>query len=492
MSDPAAAPDGRVDFNPNERVTSDDLDNIGEMALRAVCHLLAWLVRDLVADAPPSGFPGDDCKPSLSSAPLTVGVAKGRGFYYDSAETSVWGTHYKPVVVAAAFTTVLAAHDATHPRIDIVCLAPAREEDQPQNRLVFANTTPQSLNKRSVCAYTLQVVSGTPAATPSVPSTPAGYLKIAECRVPAITGSATVTDTRPLLAFGQAWASDPAAPYIAAPGFVPGSSTELAVSASSPAAMTVEIAAGEAVIVGTKGTRRHRYIAATLAISASDPSNGRRDLVVAKEDGTLAVVTGTPSGSPVVPSTPSGAVPLARIQVDAAVTTITSGKITDLRQRWPFGSDQLRRESIDSYHLLAEAVGTPALAPASVTGVKLSVPPAIPVLTAGSPSGSLTPITIDTQDPDGEQVTRTVRYFAEMLDANFERIENDAGPPLRMIDVTTGTAISTDQKTALIFDTDASGNAAVNVQHSVGAPIYLRVTPLNTPGSPAIVGFTAP
>lgn len=78
-----------------------------------------------------------------------------------------------------------------------------------------------------------------------------------------------------------------------------------------------------------------------VAITAAHATLGRRDLIIARVYDaeisgssslwTLEVVTGTPSASPAVPATPSGALPLATIVVNAAASTIVNGNITDSR-----------------------------------------------------------------------------------------------------------------------------------------------------------------
>src|SRR6266496_494426 len=93
----------------------------------------------------------------------------------------------------------------------------------------------------------------------------------------------------------------------------PGLGGALAVTQNGTPNMSVNVAAGMAFIAGTEGTKQGTYIVqndATVnkAIAASDPTLNRIDLVVAKVQDTqysgatnswsLAVVTGTPAGSP--------------------------------------------------------------------------------------------------------------------------------------------------------------------------------------------------
>lgn len=78
-----------------------------------------------------------------------------------------------------------------------------------------------------------------------------------------------------------------------------------------------------------------------VAIGTAHATLARRDLVVARVYDAeyagasniwgLEVVQGTAAGSPVLPSTPAGAIALAQVQVSAGVTTITNASITDLR-----------------------------------------------------------------------------------------------------------------------------------------------------------------
>lgn len=112
--------------------------------------------------------------------------------------------------------------------------------------------------------------------------------------------------------------------------------------------MSVNVGSGHVWIDGTESATQgayHGYNDATknLVVAASDPTNPRKDLVVAKvQDAaysgatnawTLAVVTGTPAASPAEPAVPNNAVVLAMINVAALATTITNANITDRRRR---------------------------------------------------------------------------------------------------------------------------------------------------------------
>jgi len=123
-------------------------------------------------------------------------------------------------------------------------------------------------------------------------------------------------------------------------------SSSLAVTANSPAGMSVRVASGWAAIVGTTQANMGVYTVyndalTTLTITTADPSNPRIDRVVATvqdayysgafNDVIFQVIAGTPAGSPVAPATPANSISLATVAVGAAVTQINSGNITDTR-----------------------------------------------------------------------------------------------------------------------------------------------------------------
>jgi hypothetical protein len=128
-----------------------------------------------------------------------------------------------------------------------------------------------------------------------------------------------------------------------APGVI--KAADLLVSAHGTPNMSVDVAAGSAVVAGTQNPNQGSYYffndaVVNLVIAASDPTNPRNDLIVARiqdadytppSAASLAVVTGTPAGSPVDPALPANSLVLARVRVDATVTTIVAGKVTDLR-----------------------------------------------------------------------------------------------------------------------------------------------------------------
>lgn len=122
---------------------------------------------------------------------------------------------------------------------------------------------------------------------------------------------------------------------------------------SGTPAMTVGVSTGAAVVANSAG--RGPYVcenttAQTLTVTTANPSNPRLDLIylqvidtVAGDTGSsitqVGIVTGTASGSPVLPSLPTNGVciPLAQVAVGAGVTSIVNANITDLRKSAAIG-----------------------------------------------------------------------------------------------------------------------------------------------------------
>jgi len=119
-----------------------------------------------------------------------------------------------------------------------------------------------------------------------------------------------------------------------------------AVTASSPAAMSVQVASGWGVVVGNYQPNMGVYnfyndASVTLSIAIADPLLPRIDRVVvtiqdsyytgSADDVIFQVLAGTPASSPSAPAVPTNSISLATIAVGAAVTQINSGNITDTR-----------------------------------------------------------------------------------------------------------------------------------------------------------------
>ena len=121
-----------------------------------------------------------------------------------------------------------------------------------------------------------------------------------------------------------------------------------AVTQRAVPSMAVDVAAGVAVVTGDDQAFQGKYLCreeattANLTIAAAPGSGTRYDLVVlrvndpnaggaAGDNAVVAVVTGTPSGSPTDPAVPPSALVLARVRVASGTGTITNAMIDDLR-----------------------------------------------------------------------------------------------------------------------------------------------------------------
>ncbi len=102
-----------------------------------------------------------------------------------------------------------------------------------------------------------------------------------------------------------------------------------AVTASAPAAMTVEISAGEAKINGID----IKWVASTSGTITAPLTNNRFDVVVAQTDSTLTVVTGAEGANPTLPAVSSTQRALAIITLTPATATITASELKDARNQ---------------------------------------------------------------------------------------------------------------------------------------------------------------
>lgn len=126
-------------------------------------------------------------------------------------------------------------------------------------------------------------------------------------------------------------------------------SGDLKVTQNGTPGMSVYVAAGKAFVQGDDNGSQGLYhvwndATVTLAISAADATNPRRDLIVARVRDAyysgatnafdLFVITGTPAASPSDPAVPNNCLVLARVAVAALATSITNANITDLRTQY--------------------------------------------------------------------------------------------------------------------------------------------------------------
>jgi hypothetical protein len=141
-----------------------------------------------------------------------------------------------------------------------------------------------------------------------------------------------------------------AASLIPKGGVHPDLGNKLQVTQTGAPSLAVIVKSGVAWIPGTESPTQGAYgvindADVTLSLTTAHATLPRIDRIVFKvEDSqysgsnntsSLAVVTGTPAGSPAAPSTPANAISLATVMVVALDTTIVNADITDTRTYMP-------------------------------------------------------------------------------------------------------------------------------------------------------------
>jgi len=114
----------------------------------------------------------------------------------------------------------------------------------------------------------------------------------------------------------------------------------LKVIPEAPPSMDIEVEIGKAYVADTLV---NKVAVTTLTVTAADPTNPRKDIVVCNSVGTLSIVAGTPEAAlpignvgiytlnPEPPSIPATSIILGEIWVPAAATEITGSEIYDKR-----------------------------------------------------------------------------------------------------------------------------------------------------------------
>lgn len=153
-------------------------------------------------------------------------------------------------------------------------------------------------------------------------------------------------------------------------GVHPALGNEMQVTQTGSPSMNVLVKSGLCAIPGTEGAQQGTYglgndADVTLAIAAAHATLARIDIVIARirdtvysgalNNGTLEVVTGTPAGSPVAPSTPANSLVLAQVNVLAAATSISNANITDTRRFLAAVGGVMPAKSTDSFTGLLHA-----------------------------------------------------------------------------------------------------------------------------------------
>jgi len=190
-------------FNDGQEVVFEDFNALSAATQREFYDRILYHMLLQTEDA----FFGSGFLTTFATS-TSVNVAAGVGLQRDSAQASPepeLRVLYRPDPV----TVNIAAPDLSNDRIDIVVVKAALVTEISDTRK-FKNATTSVITDETLPLQKdwealVEVVTGTPAITPSVPTTPAGYIKIAELFVTTATGmagSGAVTDTRDLMPVG--------------------------------------------------------------------------------------------------------------------------------------------------------------------------------------------------------------------------------------------------------------------------------------------------
>lgn len=420
---------GRRLWNEGEKLSSNDMNMAEWGSNRLALHLFAELFRDALNGEAAAGVFGEDSFAVSIDSGLTLAVAPGFAMVLDSTMAEVddpFEPAYEPVWLGEEDTVTLSAHHATLPRIDVISVAVDTTDDQDESDQIKdpgdGTISTSTISTRRVYGALLTVTAGTPGATPTAPATPTNHLKLAEVNVPATSGAVVVHDYRRRLLIGEhvgggATRSLPV-------DWVPGSSTEC-LAASAGTSMVVTIAAGLIVCAG----QVYWAPRGQVTISAAHATLYRRDIIVYQPDTGWAIVAGTPAlvGSVADPAVTAGDTPVARVRVDPAVVVIAADHVDDYRVRQPIQTQYIEDDAITAAKIVNGAVQTAKIADdavttakiddGAVTSQKLSVVP-VSFDVGQSLAGSVSTITIQLQDLEGDNLTEEVYFQVVFYDAD--------------------------------------------------------------------------
>jgi len=193
----------RQQFNDGQEVIHDDHNDMGALIER---ELYDRVIYELIQRAE-NAFFASGFLVSYAS-PTSVSAGSGVGFQTDNTQVTPEPT--KRLLYRASNTTLnLPSPDLVNNRIDLICVKHARVDGATETRKFKNASTLVITNESFVVTNEWEaeflVVAGTPSGSPAIPATPAGYIKIAELLVTAVTGlsgSGAVTDKRTLMPLG--------------------------------------------------------------------------------------------------------------------------------------------------------------------------------------------------------------------------------------------------------------------------------------------------
>jgi hypothetical protein len=190
-------------FNDGQELVFEDFNKLQQRLLQEMYDRVLFELVDRTEDA---FFDDSFLVGFLSSTSITVNA--GLGFQTD-ATVDASEPQKRALYRASSPTVNLTPPDASLDRIDIVCVKHARVDGPTESRKFKNASTLVITNENLVTTEDWEaeilVVAGTPDASPVAPATPAGYIKIAELDVTAVSGLAgagAITDNRTQMPIG--------------------------------------------------------------------------------------------------------------------------------------------------------------------------------------------------------------------------------------------------------------------------------------------------
>jgi hypothetical protein len=210
----------RQKFNVGQEIVSEDLNTLQSRLERGIYDQIVYELIGRKTNA----FFQDSFSVLFQSAQQVV-VKAGLGF--QSIDTGTKEPIKKPLFRDIDYNQVVDTPDSGNPRIDIICVKHGRVNSETESRKYkdeFTNTiSTQNMTIATDWRAEFSYVAGVPAANPSAPAIPAGYIKIAEILVSASTGiasQASITDTRTKLPIAVATSATGSSEYDAIVGLV--------------------------------------------------------------------------------------------------------------------------------------------------------------------------------------------------------------------------------------------------------------------------------
>lgn len=189
-----------VNAGANLIFTADQWNRAFRAGAADLAHLLRYLSTG--GTFPAAGAVSGGLEVSGKANDMRVDVSAGAGGILAGISFPPADPYSVAVLRETAQSQALSDGDSTDPRIDVISITPVSELLDEESVLVLGGGSQNHFIRRGP-GYTIVVTEGTPAPSPSPPSTPSGSIKLAEVTVPAGltaggggTASATIVDHR--------------------------------------------------------------------------------------------------------------------------------------------------------------------------------------------------------------------------------------------------------------------------------------------------------